>query len=121
MDHLDEVLAADFVPHSLMEGLPPGIEGVKMLQKGTMVTWPDMHTVTEDLIAEGDKVVERWTQTMTHTGDPVFGAPANTGRKVRLTGMSIYRVADGKIVEHWGEMNFYTVLAQLGVLPASGA
>jgi len=121
LDTLEEVLAADFIPHNLMAGLPLGIEGIKILQQGTMATWPDMHVTTDDLIAEGDKVVERWTQTMTHTGGAVFGAPANSGKIVRVTGMSIYRIVDGKIVEHWAEMDFHTVLTQLGVLPAPGS
>lgn len=121
MDHLEEVLAADFIPHNMMPGLPPNIEGAKMLQQGTMATWPDMHVTTEDLLEEGDKVVERWTQTMTHTGAAVFGAPAGSGKKVRVTGISIYRIANGKIVEHWAEMDFYTVLAHLGVVSAPGA
>ncbi len=115
---LEEVLAADFTPHNMMPGLPPNIEGAKMLQQGTMATFPDLHVTTDDLIAEGDKVVERWTQTQTHTGAPVFGAPANSGKKVRVTGVSIYRIANGKIVEHWAEMDFHTVLVQLGVIPA---
>jgi predicted ester cyclase len=118
MDALGDVLAADFTPHNMMPGLPPNIEGAKMLQQGTMTAWPDMRTTTDDLLADGDKVVERWTQTMTHTGAPVFGAPANSGKKVRVTGMSIYRIANGKIVEHWAEMDFHTVLVQLGVVPA---
>ena len=120
LDTLEEVLAADFIPHNMMPGLPPGLDGVRALQQGTMATWPDLHVTTEDLLAEGDKVVERWTQTQTHTGAAVFGAPANSGKKVRVTGMSIYRIANGKIVEHWAEMDFYTVLVQLGVVPAPG-
>ena len=118
LDTLEEVLATDFTPHNMLPGLPPNIEGARMLQQGTMATWPDLHVTTEELIAEGDTVVERWTQTQTHTGAAVFGAPANSGKKVRTTGISIYRIANGKIVEHRAEMDFFGVMVQLGVIPA---
>ena len=78
-----------------------------------------MYVKTEDLIAEGDKVVERWTLSGTFTGTPFFGAQAN-GKKFSVTGISIYRISNGQIVEHWGEMDFLGLLQQLGMIPASG-
>jgi predicted ester cyclase len=120
LDTLEEVLAADFIAHNLLPGLPPGIESAKLVHQVTMATWPDQYVTTEDLIAEGDRVVERWTQTQTHTGAPVFGAPANTGKKLRVTGISIYRIANGKIVEHWAESDLYGVMVQLGLIPVPG-
>ncbi len=120
LDKLGEVLAADFTPHTLLPGLPPGLDGIKMVHQGTLAAFPDLRVTTEDLIADGDKVVERWTQTQTHTGIAIFGAPANSGKKVRITGISIYRFKDGKIVEHWAEMDFMGVLQQLGALPGPG-
>ncbi len=119
LDALDEVLAADFTPHSLMPGLPPGLEGLKLVHRTTLAAFPDYRVTTDDLMAEGDQVVEVWTQTMTHTGVSIFGAPANSGRAVRTWGISVYRIADGKIAEHWGEMDLIAVLMQLGVMPAS--
>ena|SRR3990172_7054359 len=118
LDLLDDILSPEFVAHSLMPGFSPGLESYKQLHQGTVAAFPDVRVETEALIAEGDLVVERWTQTMTHTGIPLFGAPAASGKRVRVTGMSIYRIAGDKIVEHWGEMNFHSVLMQLGVLPA---
>jgi predicted ester cyclase len=118
LDTLEEVLAADFTAHNMLPGLPPGIEGVHALHQGTMATWPDLHVTTEQLIAEGDTVIERWTQTQTHTGAAVFGVPASSGKKIRTTGISIYRIAGGKIVEHRAEMDFLGVMVQLGALPA---
>ncbi len=115
---LGDILSPDLVAHSLMPGFRPGLESYKQLHQGTVAAFPDVHVDTESLIAEGDLVVERWTQTMTHTGVAVFGAPAASGKKVRVTGLSLYRIADDKVVEHWGEMNFHNVLMQLGVLPA---
>ena len=80
LDRLDEIVAANLIAHNQMPGLPPGLEGGKMAHMGGMASFPDMYVKTEDLIAEGDKVVERWTQTGTYSGAPFFGAPAN-GKK----------------------------------------
>ena len=66
----------------------------------------------QTIIAEGDKVVARVTMTGTHTGD-FWGVPP-TGRKVNLTAIYIVRIADGKIVEHWGEEDGMKVFRQLG-------
>ena len=62
---------------------------------------PDWQTMIDDLIAEADEVVARITMTSTHTGD-FWGIPA-TGNQVEFTGIYIVRIANGKIVEHWGE------------------
>lgn len=118
LDRLREVLAPDFTPHNLMPGLPPGLEGIQQVHQATLAMFPDLQVITEDLIAEGDQVVERWTQTMTHTGAPFFiGNLPASGQAVRTTGCSIYRLREGKIVEHWAEMDFTSVLRQLGLKP----
>ena len=75
---------------------------------------PGTHVV-EDLIAEGDRVVGRITANGTHEGE-LLGIP-RTGKQIRMTGMTIWRIADGKIVEHWSEMNVLGLLQQLGVSP----
>ena len=53
LDALGEVLAADFVGHNMLPGLPPGLEGARALQQGMLATWPDLHVTTDDLIARG--------------------------------------------------------------------
>ncbi|MGQ0601315.1 MAG: ester cyclase [Anaerolineales bacterium] len=122
LDKLGEVLADNFVPHTLMPGMQPGLETYKQIHGMAKASFPDIQTKTEDLIAEGDKAVERWTQTMTHTGAPFFvGNIPASGKAVRTTGISIYRIADGKIAEHWADMDFFGVMAQLGAIPAPGA
>ncbi len=114
---LDDIVAADLIAHNLLPGVPKGREGGKMAHMGALASFPDNHVVTDDIIAEGDKVVERWTMSMTHTGEPFLGIPAS-GKKVTVTGTSIYRIVQGKIVEHWANMDFLGVLQQLGVVPA---
>ena len=89
-----------------------------MAHQGSLAAFPDGRTTTDDLVAEGDKVVERFTFVGTQKGD-FMGIPAS-GKQVRVTGMSIFRIANGKIVEHWGENDAMGLLMQLGVLPAPG-
>ena len=119
LDQLNEIVATDLITHNLMPGLPPGLEGGKMAHMGGMASFPDMHVKTEDMIAEGDKVVERWTNSGSYTGAPFFGAPPN-GKKFSVGGISVYRIENGRIVEHWGEMDFLGLLQQLGMISAPG-
>ena len=75
----------------------------------------DSHLVIEDVIAEGDKVVTRLTITGTQTGT-LQGIPP-TGKKFSMRGIDIFRVVDGKIVEHWDAVDQLGMLQQLGVIP----
>ena len=94
---------------------PLGLEGAKAIHKATLLGMPDWHTEIEDLIAEGDKVAARIIMTGTHTGD-FFGIPA-TGKKISFSGIYIVRIANGRIVEHWGEEDSVGLLQQLGSMP----
>lgn len=109
---LAKVVAMDVHTPNIIAGMPPGLQGAITVHQTTLLGMPDYHTTIEDLIAEGDKVVARVTMTGTHTGD-FWGIPP-TGREVNLTAIYIVRIADGKIVEHWGEENGVTVLRELG-------
>ena len=114
LDALSEVLAEDLRTPKIMPGVKPGLEGAKQVHATSLIGMPDWHTRIDDLIAEGDKVVARITMTGTHTGD-FWGIPA-TGKRVEFTGIYIVRIAEGKIVEHWGEEDGVSLLQQLGVL-----
>ena len=119
MDALGEVLAPTFVAHNMLPNVPRTLEGAKMVHGQTIAVFPDSHTTTNDLIAEGDMVVERWTVTMHHTGAPFFiGNLPASGTQVEVSGINTYRIADGKIVETWADMDFLGVLQQVGVIPA---
>jgi steroid delta-isomerase-like uncharacterized protein len=119
LDELDEIVASDLITHNLMPGLPPGLEGGKMAHMGGVASFPDLFVRTEDLTAEGDKVVERWTISGSFTGAPFFGAPAN-GKRFSVSGISVYRISNGQIVEHWGEMDTLGLMQQLGMIPEPG-
>ncbi len=79
------------------------------------LAFPDIHADINILVAEGDKVVVRWTVTGTHKGE-YFGVPP-TGKSIKFTGITIYRIADGKIVEIWWAYDALGLLQQIGVIP----
>ncbi len=115
---LDQFVAKDLISHSALPGLPPGLEGGKMAHQGFLASFPDTQTKTEDLIAEGDKVVERYTAHGTHTGD-FMGAPP-TGKKYSIESIVIFRFANGKIVEMWGLNDVQSLMMQLGLMAPPG-
>jgi steroid delta-isomerase-like uncharacterized protein len=79
--------------------------------------FPDMHITVVDAIAEGDRAAVRFVLEGTHTGPGLPVAP--TGRKVRVTGMTVVEVLDGKIIRGWNNWDQLGMLQQLGALPAS--
>ncbi len=120
LDALDNLFAPNFVARNAVPGLPPGIAGAKMAHQTSLQSYPDRQTTIEDMIAEGDEVVVRVRMTGTNQGGlPWMGVPAN-GNKVDVQWISIYRLADGKVVEHRAEMDMLGMLQQLGVIPAPG-
>jgi predicted ester cyclase len=80
-------------------------------------TFLDPGVTVEDQIVAGDKVVERWSTVGTHEGE-FMGIPA-TGNKVTVTGIDISRLEDGKVVEHWTEMDVMGMMQQLGAVPSA--
>ena len=114
LDALDEVVSKDLLTPKIMPGIPTGIEGAKAAHRIMLAGFPDYQTIIDDIFAEGDKVAVRITMSGTHTGS-FMGIPP-TGKRVSFTGIYIARIADGKIVEHWGEEDGVSLLQQLGVL-----
>ncbi len=117
MSLADEMLAPDFVDR---EQLPPGIpndrEGVKVLTTMLRGAFPDFKATIDDILAEGDKVVIRMTWSGTQKGE-FMGIPA-TGKRVSFGVIDIIRIAGGKLVEHWGQMDSMGMMQQLGAIPA---
>lgn len=118
LDALDELIAADAVDHELPPGLPPGREGTRAFLGMFLSAFPDTQMTVEEVLADGDKVATRWTAAGTHSGE-LMGIPA-TGKQVTVTGIDINRIANGKIVEHWGKFDQLGMMQQLGVVPAPG-
>lgn len=111
----DEIFGADFVNHDPDNPEITNLESYKGYIAAIRTGFPDFHVATEDLIAEGDKVAIRWIVTATHQGE-LMGIPA-TGKEVTWTGMTIWRLEDGKMVEGWWSKDMLGLLQQLGVIP----
>ena len=114
---LDEIIAKDHVnsgPGSL-PGLPTGPEGTKQLVTVYRNAFPDVHFTIDEQIAEGEKVITRWTAHGTHQGE-LAGLPA-TGKSSTVTGIAIDRIVNGKIAESWGIFDQFGMMQQLGVIP----
>jgi steroid delta-isomerase-like uncharacterized protein len=113
------LLSGDFVVH--FGGLPEpfhGVEAWKQLAVGFFAAFPDLHITVDDMFADGNQVAVRYTAGGTHKG-PFQGIPA-TGKSFTMTGMGIYRIADGQIVEEWLQDDMLGLLQQLDVIPAPG-
>ena len=112
---LGEFISPDYVNHNPPPGFTPDLEGVKQSYAHFLEAHPDGYHVIEDMIAERDKVVTRLSAYGTQTGE-LFGIPPS-GKKISATAIAIHRIANGKIVEHWGEADNLGVMQQLGVVP----
>ena len=110
----DELMTPDAVIHQPEVG---GVAGLKAFNTMFRAAFPDWYSTPEELIAEGDKVAERWTGRGTHHGE--FQGIPPTGKQVAVPGVVFYRIRDGKIVEFRGSFDMLSMLQQLGVVPAA--
>lgn len=116
VDAIDELFATDFAGHDTAGGTF-GREEFREGVRAMLSAFSDRQVVIEDQLADGDKVATRWTVSATHSG-AYHGIPA-TGRRGSMTGISIDRLAGGKIVESWEVTDDAGLLRQLGVMPSS--
>jgi steroid delta-isomerase-like uncharacterized protein len=112
-----EVFADRYVSHQ-PDGseVERGPDDVEQFLRQYRQAFPDLQITIEDQIAEGDKVVTRWSSRGTHDGE--FRGIAPTGNEVRLTGIGIFRFSDGKVVESWDNFDQLGMMRQLGVIPS---
>ena len=118
-------VADDFVDHAALPGAPPGLEGFKQFLAMACKAFPDVRWTTEDMIAEEDRVMTRGICSGTHSGEFHWNAGPNsgidaTGKQVSVNEVHVVRMAGGKMVEHWENVDFLGMLQQLGALPPQG-
>jgi steroid delta-isomerase-like uncharacterized protein len=118
MAAVDELCAPSFVFNYPAPGVTSDREGYKKTVTMFRDAFHDMQLTNEIVIAEGDMVALRWKGRSVHRGD--FMGIAPTGKQVTMTGNTIGRVAAGKFVEEWTEMDMMTMMQQLGVMPPMG-
>lgn len=113
-DAVQDLIAPDMIEHEAMPAVAPsGIEGMRMMTDMTLSAFPDFKVIFQHLIAEEDKVVVSMIWTGTHEGE-FMGIPA-TGNTFSMNVIDIFRVQDGKLVEHWGVTDMMAMMQQLGV------
>jgi len=122
LDYLDEVYSPDFTLHALWQNTSAGgaieatgIEPAKKVIGGWFTGFPDIKVSVDDQVAEGDLVGSRHSSHGTHTND-FMGIPAS-GKEATVTGMTITRIADGKMVEAWTCWDALGMFEQLGMAP----
>jgi steroid delta-isomerase-like uncharacterized protein len=117
LEQADELVAVDFVELDPLPGQKQGREGLKEVVGILRSAFPDIYWSVDETVASGDKVVTRFTWTGTHRGT-FLGVPA-TGRSVNVKGVVIDRLAAGKMADSRILMDNFTMMQQLGVIPAA--
>ena len=115
---LESLVAADAAEHAAPPNMPPTRDSAIQFLTMLRGAFPDLTYTLEDVIAEGDRVVQRTTARGTMQGE-FLGMPA-TGKSAAWGEIHIVRVKDGKIVEHWASVDQLGMLQQLGLAPAPG-
>src|SRR5437867_54234 len=108
---VDKFIAPNFVGHRVGRPAAEGREGFKQMLMSVRSAFADPQYTIEDLIAEGDKVVTRWSFRGTHQQELMGIAP--TGKRVEVTGTITYRLANGQIEEWWEHIDYLGMLQQL--------
>jgi len=112
LDAIEELFARDYIDHNLPPSEGSHREGLKEHYSMIRNAFPDWHTSGEYLSAEGDRVVYRGTNSGTHGGE--FMGLSPTGKRYSVEEIRIYRIAEGKVVEHWGLVAMMRLMKQLG-------
>jgi steroid delta-isomerase-like uncharacterized protein len=116
LDRFDEFFSPDVIPHS-----SPEVTNAETMKQGLAMirnAFPDIRFTLDDELADDGKVVHRWTISGTHQGE-LLGIPAS-GKNVVWSGISIFRLSGGKIVEYWAQSDNMGMMQQLGAVPARG-
>ena len=114
----DQIYGPELVGH--FAGMPPiTIEMHRQFGLASYEAFSDLKRPVEDLVAEGDKVVARWTSIGTHDGS--FQGIPPTGKTITTSGITVFRLENGKIVKEWSESDMLGMLQQLGAIPSNGA
>lgn len=115
----DEIVAVDYVNHAAPPENSIGPEPVKQMVATTRAAFPDMKTTIEEVVCEEDKVVIRATWRGSHQNEFTFFPGPPSGKSFAQAQIHIYRIADGKLAEHWEVADMLGWMQQLGFLPMS--
>jgi steroid delta-isomerase-like uncharacterized protein len=113
----EELFADDFLDHTPQPNRTPDKAGARDLYRTLRAAFPDFHAEIHWQLADGDRVTTYKTYHGTHRGEFLGVAP--TGRKIQFETVDVMRVRDGKIAEHWGVANLFSLMQQLGAWPSA--
>ncbi len=116
LNAIDDLISANYIHHDANSPAASGIDGYKQFVNYYMNAFPDAHFTIDDVFTDGQNEVTRWTVVGTHEGE-LAGIP-RTGRRFSVTGISIARIANGKITESWNNWDALGLMQQLGVVSA---
>jgi steroid delta-isomerase-like uncharacterized protein len=112
IDRVEQFLSPSYVFHEAPSGTPSGPEAVKQVVRMFRDAFPDLKITVEESVAEADKVCVRATTRGTHQGT-FLGVPA-TGKTVAMSGLTMVRVADGRITDSWVKNDVTGLMKQIG-------
>lgn len=115
LDGLLKCFTDDSIDHSAPPGVPAGLRGIEQWFRMFFNSFPDAQAEIHDIIGEGDLVWHRGMFRATHTGE-FLGAPP-TGKRIEVPVMEINRIKNDKIAEHWGGIDMFVFMQQLGAIP----
>jgi steroid delta-isomerase-like uncharacterized protein len=117
---LDELLAPDCINHEQSNPEQRGKAACKQWANDVRLVnrrgFPDYDITSEDIVAEGDKVMKRWVFQGTHSGE--FAGIPPTGKRVTMRGITLYRLTQGRVSEMYWNYDVFGLLQQLGAIPA---
>ena len=110
---IEEIFAPQFVDHNPLSSFPPTRDGTKQMFLYVRKSFPDFHMVIDNMIAEDDMVATRKTLHATHLGEYMGVAPR--GKHLQMEVIDIFRIANGRLAEHWTVVDRLGMMEQLGV------
>jgi steroid delta-isomerase-like uncharacterized protein len=116
VDLIDQLAVEDYVEHDPFPGQGNGRSDLKARVRLILDSMNPLRFEIEDIVAEGDRVVVRWSQTGTQSGN-FMGIPPS-GRNFTFAGIDVHRLRDGRMAEHWHVIDLFGLLQQLGAIPA---
>ncbi len=114
LNAIDDLISTDYVHHDASSLVASGVDGYKQFVKSYLNAFPDARFTIDDAFTDGQNEITRWTVSGTHEGE-LAGIP-RTGRRFSVTGISIARIANGKITESWNSWDALGLMQQLGVV-----
>jgi steroid delta-isomerase-like uncharacterized protein len=117
LDCCDQIFAEGYVGHLPIMTVH-GPEEFRQLVRVYRTAFPDVHLTVDEVFAVGDRVAVRWTTRGTHLGE-MMGNPAS-GAKIEIMGISLFRMADGKVAEEWEGFDTLGMMQQIGAIPVAG-